>query len=389
MQKFNFHPGPALKFGNGESSALANIIKPWGDKFILVTGGQSFVNLPYYKQWLADFATNGLKYEHIIVKGEPRAAFINEQCLKLRNNDYKFVVAIGGGSVMDAAKAIAAMVTVDDDIENYLEGLPQYKQHPGTTLPLIALPTTAGTGSEATKNAVISNPGINGFKSSLRHDNFIPRLAIIDPALHTSCPSDVTAASGLDALTQLIEAYTSVQANTMTDTLAIEGISLCARSLKKAVQTGDNIEARSEMALSAYLSGVGLANAGLGVVHGFASSVASMFDIPHGVICGTLLGEATRINIKKARLLNNTIALTKYANIGKVFATESNKDDNWYLNFLVQHLNELIDELNIQKLGTYQVTSNDLLAISKLTKIKNNPVTLTQEEILEIITSRT
>ncbi|HOT15249.1 MAG TPA: iron-containing alcohol dehydrogenase [Bacteroidales bacterium] len=389
MQKFIFHPGPALKFGNGESSALANIIKPWGDKFILVTGSQSFVNLPYYQQWLTNFAAIGLIYKHIIVKGEPRAAFINEQCRMLRNNDYKFVVAIGGGSVMDAAKAIAAMVTVDNDIENYLEGLPQYKQHPGTTLPLIALPTTAGTGSEATKNAVISNPGINGFKSSLRHDNFIPRLAIIDPSLHVPCPANVTAASGLDALTQLIEAYTSTQANTMTDTLAIEGISLCVRSLKKAALSGDNIEARSDMALAAYLSGVVLANAGLGVVHGFASSVASMFDIPHGVICGTLLGESTRMNIKKAKILNNIIALSKFTNIGKVFATESNKDDNWYLDFLVQQLNKLIDEFNIQKLGAYQVTSNDLQAISKLTKIKNNPVTLTQEEILEIITSRT
>jgi alcohol dehydrogenase class IV len=281
------------------------------------------------------------------------------------------------------------MVTVNDDIENHLEGLPQYKQHPGSTLPLIALSTTAGTGSEATKNAVISNPGKNGFKSSLRHDNFIPRLAIIDPALHLSCPPNVTAASGLDALTQLIEAYTSTQANIITDALAIEGISLCARSLKKAVSTGDNIEARSDMALAAYLSGVVLANAGLGVVHGFASSVASMFDIPHGVICGTLLGESTRINIKKARLLNNTVALTKFANIGKVFASESNKDDNWYLDFLIQHLNELIDEFNIQKLGAFQVTSNDLPTISKITKIKNNPVSLEQEEILEIITSRT
>ena len=184
---------------------------------------------------------------------------------------------------MDAGKSISAMLTKTESIKEYLEGIGT-KKHDGKKMPFVAVPTTSGTGSEATKNAVISEIGGRGFKKSLRHDNFVPDSVVIDPRLMISCPQNVTAASGMDVFSQLIEGYLSTNSSPMTDALALSGLRYIKEGLLKSYETGDDIDARGKVAYASYLSGVVLANAGLGTVHGFASPIGGYFDIPHGVV---------------------------------------------------------------------------------------------------------
>ena len=218
----------------------------------------------------------GIKYHHVVVSGEPSPELIDTTVEKYRNEAVDAIVAIGGGSVLDAGKAISAMLHRTESIKEFLEGVGTI-EHPGTKLPFIALPTTSGTGSEATKNAVISHVGKSGYKKSLRHDNFVPDIAIVDPRFTLSCPQNITAASGMDCFTQLIESYLSDKANEYTDALAWEGLKEIKSSLVQSYMHGNDIQARTGMAFASLTSGICLANAGLGVVHGFASSIGGLY----------------------------------------------------------------------------------------------------------------
>ena len=265
----------------------------------VVTGGRSIRGR---EEWgvLTDALVGGnVDFLDITVRGEPSPEVVNTAVTDLRRDlpDCDGVVAIGGGSVIDAGKAIAAGMAMAGkgesafDITRYLEGVGDL-QPDGSTLPLIALPTTAGTGSEATKNAVLSSVGPEGFKKSLRHDRFVPRLAILDPRLHMGCPPGITVASGMDAITQLLESYLSPEANEITDALALQGLRAAGRAFPGLAGGDDSEELRRDMALAAYLSGVCLASAGLGVVHALASPLGALHAIPHGVVCALLVGPA-------------------------------------------------------------------------------------------------
>jgi alcohol dehydrogenase class IV len=294
------------------------------------------------------------------------------------------VIAIGGGSVLDAGKAISAMLTVDESVKTFLEGVGT-KNHPGSKVPFIALPTTAGTGSEATKNAVLSEIGDAGYKKSLRHNKFIPDVAIVDPELSLTCSSSVTASSGMDAFTQLLESCVSTAANPITDALALEGLKQISTSLINAYRDGSNLEARSGMSLAAYLSGITLANAGLGLVHGFASSIGGFFDIPHGVICSSLMSSANTVTVRKLRAKGaDDKALVKYAVVGKLFSGLSNKSNEYYVDHLLSHIQEMADEMQIPKLSKF-VPSAGHERIAAITENKNNPITLNHDEILEVL----
>jgi alcohol dehydrogenase class IV len=306
----------------------------------------------------------------------------------LSSEKFDCVVGIGGGSVLDAGKAISAMMYIPGSVLNFLEGVGT-KDHPGTKLPYIAVPTTSGTGSEATKNAVISKVGKDGFKRSLRHDNFVPDIALVDPELTLNCPADITAASGMDCFTQLLEAYLSDKSNAYTDALAFEGLKEIKTSLVRSFKEGHDIEARSGMSFAALTSGICLANAGLGVVHGFASSIGGRYNIPHGVICGTLMAVNNEITVRKLRKINpDSPALNKYVLMGELFTDAKGKSEDYIIDEFIDYLHKMTDELHLPGLRESGVLKEDLKEIAMNTECKNNPVKLDKEELLEILERR-
>ena len=389
MKNFNFSNTPKLYFGEGTFDKLKEIISNYGDRVLLLTGGRSFEESPYYKKLLLEMEKNNITCYIEKITNEPSPHIIDEISQKYRKKEIKVVLSVGGGSVIDAGKSVSAMLTKNDSVKEYLEGIGD-KEHDGEKIPFIAVPTTSGTGSEATKNAVISEIGDKGFKKSLRHDNFVPDCAVIDPRLTANCPKSVTAASGMDAFSQLIEGYLSKESSPMTDSLAQSGLKYMKDGLMKSYENGDDLDARGKVAYAAYLSGVVLANAGLGTVHGFASPIGGYFDIPHGVVCGTLVGELIRINIKKLQsdYEKNGIYLEKYAEIGRVFSEKKDLDTDSACKALIEEINSLIDFMNIPKLGSYGITEADLDRIIDKTGNKNNPVELSKEELKEMLLNR-
>jgi alcohol dehydrogenase class IV len=382
---FNFAATPQLYFGAGKISVLPTLLQNFGFKVLLVTGKHSFASSLYGHELLEKLQPMIVALERHTIDKEPTPAMIDEAVKKYSEHSLDVVVAIGGGSVLDAGKAIAAMLPLNEPIKDYLEGVGT-KRHPGVKVPLIAVPTTSGTGSEATKNAVISETGENGFKRSLRHDNFVPDIAIVDPALSISCPRETTAASGMDAFTQLLESYLSTKANPITDTLAYEGLKRVSKSLMKAYKDGTDIEARTDMSLAAYLSGITLANAGLGLVHGFASSAGGYFEIPHGVICSRMMAPVNKITVRKLRQQkDNKTALHKYAMVGRLFSADENKPDEFYIDCLLAQIENWTREMKIPFLSQFGVSHTDFEKIANVTDNKNNPVALERNEMAEIL----
>jgi alcohol dehydrogenase class IV len=388
VKPFQFSRLPLVYFGTGKISVLPGLIRRYGNAIILVTDQRSFINSSYAEALFESFRKEGIRYHHIVIPGEPSPEMIDAAVEKFNNEAADAVVSVGGGSVLDAGKAISAMIHVQGSVKEYLEGVGT-REHPGTKLPFIALPTTSGTGSEATKNAVISQIGKDGFKKSLRHDNFVPDIAIVDPELTLSCPQVITAASGMDCFTQLTESYLSDKACEYTDALAREGLKALKSSLVPCYMNGQDPEARSGMSFAALTSGICLANAGLGVVHGFASSVGGMFNIPHGVICGTLMAPANAITVRELRKRgSNTEAMNKYIRLGKLFLDADGKPDDYYIDGFVEYLRKLSGDLKLPHLGQYGIKEEDLEQICKITELKNNPVKLNTDDLIEILRER-
>ena len=388
VKPFQFARIPKICFGNGKIADLSGIIKLYGNTIILVTGKHSFIHSPNYETLLQSFEKNGIHLHNVIISDEPSPGKIDQAVTRLSNESVNVVVGIGGGSVLDAGKAISAMMYKTESVKEFLEGVGT-RDHSGTKLPFIAISTTSGTGSEATKNAVISHIGKDGFKKSLRHDNFVPDIAIIDPGLTLNCPQNITAASGMDCFTQLTEAYLSDKSNEYTDALALEGFKTIKSSLVRSYTDGEDIEARTGMSFAALTSGICLANAGLGVVHGFASSIGGMYDIPHGVICGTLMASANAINVRELRKNgNNDEALKKYTGLGKLFLDDVGKSNDYYINGFIQYLHKLTYHLQLPGLKQFGLEEKNIEAICKTTEIKNNPVRLTLEDLMEIVSNR-
>jgi alcohol dehydrogenase class IV len=387
---FNFARIPEIHFGAGQLEKLPTFILRYGRKIIVLTGSQSFKKSAGFEaliNYLNEYSIDPILHE---ISGEPSPDDINSICSVHRKDRIDVVVAIGGGSVLDAGKAVSAMVNKNDPVEAYLEGVGT-KSHDGSKIPFIAVPTTSGTGSEATKNAVLTQLGDKGFKKSLRHDNFIPDIALIDPELTISCPVHITAACGMDAFTQLLESYVSTKASPLTDALVLSGLKLMKDCLIPATKEGvQDIVIRTGLSYGALLSGMTLANAGLGIVHGLASSVGSYFDIPHGVVCGTLVGVSTKINIDILRRNKNEneSALKKYADIGKLLSSDTCQDVDRCCDSLVEKIEEWIQGLQIPRLGAYGLKESDIEKVANGTGQKNNPVRLGKDDIRKIIINR-
>lgn len=342
----------------------------------------------YGQDLLNTFKKNGINHHHIIISGEPAPDDIDQAVINTGKDKTDVVIGIGGGSVLDAGKAISAMLYKNDSVQGYMEGV-GYKKHPGTKIPFIAIPTTSGTGSEATENAVISRIGERGFKKSLRHENFVPDIALVDPELTIRCPGDITAASGMDCFTQLIEAYLSVKSNEYTNALALEGLKAVKSSLLAVCRDGTDINARTGMSFAALTSGICLANAGLGVVHGFASSIGGLYDIPHGILCGTLMAPSNELTVKTLKKgYGDQSALKKYIQLGEIFLEVKGKSRDYYIDGFVGYLYHLTEELQLPGLKKFGIKENDLELICRITDCKNNPVKLDTSDLMEILLER-
>ena len=391
ISDFSFTPSPQVYFGKGEFLKLPEKLKANTRKLLIITGGSSLQKSGTLESFCNKLNELSISFECEKIASEPSPNLIDGIVGRAQKNKIDKVLAVGGGSVLDAGKAIAAMIPLEDGIINYLEGVGT-KSHPGDTLPFIAIPTTAGTGSEATKNAVISSIGENGFKKSLRHDNFIPDFAVIDPELMLSCPPKLTAACGLDAITQLLESYVSTKANPITDALAFGALERVLISFPSAVETGStDINARADLAYGALISGITLANAGLGIVHGFASPIGGFFDIPHGVVCGTLLPAATKVNIERLKEKDDNEhqeRLNKHVKVARVLPETAEMSDSEALDFLVETFQSWVEQFKLPRLKAYNISASDFDRIIKATGQKNNPVELSEGDLKEILLQR-
>ncbi len=390
---FNFTSIPHIFFGARKLNELYNIIPKFGRNVLYVIGGKSLKESGKWDEIVNMMEKKSINISIISVYGEPTPTLIDETVVMYKNKNIDLVVGIGGGSVTDAGKAISAMMPKEDSIMNYLEGVGN-KIHDGKKIPYIAIPTTSGTGSEATKNAVISEVGSEGFKKSLRHDNLVPNYAIIDPELVLSSPSSVSAACGMDAFTQLIEAYVSPRASPITNVLAFTGMRYVKDAIIPVCSTHAlDIGVRSAMAYGSLMSGIALANAGLGIIHGLASSLGGLFEIPHGVVCGTLLAESTKMNITQLQKIGDAgkKGLLKYAMVGALLVGKEgyeNVDVSYYCSILIDTLEKWTNDLNIDRLGKYGITIKEVDKIVEKARMKNNPVQLKRENIMEIVQNR-
>ena len=313
---------PRIEFGAGRLATLPALAGRHGRRLLLLTGGHSFTASPHWVRLETALGAAGFTYTVLRITGEPSPEEIDAIVREQREGRWDLVVGIGGGSVLDGAKAVAGLLKPGNSVMDHLEGVGPELPYRGPTTPFIAVPTTAGTGSEATRNAVLTRQGPAGFKKSFRDEALMAEVALVDPDLLATCPPDLIAANGMDALTQLLESYLSVRANPLTDALALAGLAAVGDGLLAWYQGGAEAAAgRERMALAALLSGICLAQTGLGSVHGLAQPLGSLFPIPHGVVCGTLVAAATRVNIAALREREPAgPALAKYATVGRLLA---------------------------------------------------------------------
>jgi len=379
--RFDFATPGRILFGAGTLREAGPIARTMGTRALVVTGRNSDRAAPLLKS----LSEHGVSHALFVVPGEPTLELVRAGVLRAQEERCDLVIAFGGGSAVDGAKAIAALLTNPGDIFDYLEVIGRGKPLTAPSVPFIAIPTTAGAGAEVTRNAVLASPE-HRVKASLRSPLMLARVAIVDPELTYDLPPAITASTGLDALTQLIEPFVSVRANPITDSLCREGMARVARSLRRAYERGDDRGAREDMALARLFGGLALANAALGAVHGFAAPIGGMFHAPHGAVCAALLPHAMDVNVRALRQRAPTAeTLRRFDEIaciltGRPGATNGDAVD-W--------VQELCASLAIPPLRTYQITQGDVPELcdkaTVTSSMKGNPIALTRAELQEIL----
>ena len=381
MPSFEFATANRIIFGAGKLNGLGDQLKGRAKRLLLVTGRSSDA-IPRVRQILSAV---GILFDEFSLHGEPTVDTASEGVQLALEHGCDMVIGLGGGSVLDAGKAIAALATNPGDVLDYLEVVGRGQALINAPLTYIAIPTTAGTGTEVTRNAVLESPA-HGVKVSLRSPLMLPSVALVDPELTYTLPPAITASTGLDALTQLIEPFVSVKANLMTDAICREGIRHAAQSLRRAYENGADQEARAGMSLASLFGGMALANSALGAVHGFAGPLGGMLHAPHGAICAKLLPLVMEANLKAmiSREPNHP-ALARYAEVAQILTGEKNATASDG----VQWVSELVHDLNIPMLSVYGMTSEHFSdAVEKTLKAsstKGNPIVLTEGELREIL----
>jgi alcohol dehydrogenase class IV len=383
MASFDFSTAARIIFNAGSLRQVGALAKELtiAPRALVVVGKTSAYSQPLF----ASLEEAGIASSVFHIPGEPTVAMVSQGLEQARSFGSNLVIGFGGGSALDAGKAIAILLTNPGDIFDYLELIGKGKAVTNPPLPYIAIPTTAGTGTEVTRNAVIGSPE-HHLKVSLRGMLLLPKVALIDPEVTYSLPPAVTASTGLDALTQLIEPFVSNKANPMTDAICREGIKRAARSLQRAFEHGSDAAAREDMCVASLFGGMALANARLGAAHGFASPVGGQFPAPHGVICGRILPIAVEINVRalKARQPENP-ALARYDEVGQLLTgnTRATAQD------AVTWVKDLCAVLGTPGLGAFGVTEAHFDALvtlaAKASSMQGNPIKLTDEELREVL----
>lgn len=379
--RFEFATAQRIVFGPGTLSQAGGIAASFGRRALVVMGFSPARAQPLLDQ----LSASGIAIETMQVSGEPTVALAQQGAQLARDAGCDFVVSMGGGSAIDCGKAVAALCTNAGEVFDYLEVIGKAQPITQMPLPFIAIPTTAGTGAEATRNAVLASPE-HKVKVSLRSPLMLPKVALVDPQLTHDLPPNVTAATGMDALSQLIEPFVSTRANPMTDALCRDGIPRVARSLRRACENGKDADAREDMSLAALFGGMALANAGLGAVHGFAAPIGGMFAAPHGAVCARLLPGVIEANVRALRArAPDSIALKRYDEVAQLLTGNSHATApdaaTW--------LRELSHALNIQPFAAYGMREMDMPAVVRnaatASSMQANPIKLTEDELSGIL----
>ena len=376
--RFEFATATRIVFGEGTAATLPELVRSFGARPLVVTGASPERVAPLI---------SALSAQTFAVPGEPTVDLVREGARLARSAGCDVVVSIGGGSAIDAGKAIAIIATNGGEPLEFLEVVGKGRTLTNHPLPYIAVPTTAGTGSEVTRNAVLASSE-HGLKASLRSPLMQARVALVDPELTYALPPAITAYTGLDALTQLIEPYVSARANPLVDAICAEGLPRIARALRRAYHDGADRDARHDMSLASLFGGLALSNAGLGVVHGFAAPLGGSFHAPHGALCAALLpyGMAANVAALRARAPQYP-ALERYTAIARLLTgrSDATADDG------IEWVRALCVEINIPPLSKWGITEADLPGIAEkathASSMKANPLPLTSEELLAVLTA--
>jgi len=372
---FAFLTAQKIVFKREAILELENYIKDIGTNFLIVVD-PFFVNSPTMAKVREQMEKMGKKYiVYGEVAGEPTVEQTDEVAELAIKNGCDAVMSIGGGSNIDVGKATAALITNGTPSIDYMEYVGKGKKVTKVPVPFIAVPTTSGTGSEVTKNAVLGSK-VHNFKRSMRSDMMIANLSIIDPSLVAGCPKNVTAQSGIDAMTHLIESYTTWRATPISDGLSLKGTELAGRYLRRAYDDGSDMEAREGMAAAALLGGMAFANSGLGAAHGIGMAVGIQYHVPHGEACGILLPHIMELNAPKVT--------ERMARIGEALTGKRYASDQEAANAAVKFIYELNKHLGIKPdFRHLNIPDEEIPGLAKAsfgTSMSSNPVQLTQEE---------
>lgn len=381
--QFEFATAARVVFGPGTVKQLPDLLRGLGRRPFIVTGGSP----GRLSSVIEEVKSAGLECCLFQVDAEPTIEVVQRTLAELREHRSDVVAGIGGGSAIDAGKAISALATNAGPVMDYVEVIGKAQPLSEAPLPFVAVPTTCGTGSEMTRNAVLSAPQ-QGVKVSLRSVSMLPRVALIDPDLAATLPPAVIGSTGMDALTQLIEPYVSSRANPLTDALCRQQIPRAWQALPAFHADPQNADARADMALAAMCSGMALANAGLGAVHGFAAAIGGQFAIPHGVICAALLPAVSRQNVSALRERHpESAALVRYTEIARMLSG----DPTAPAEFVADLTAKMVIQVSIPGLGAYGIGSDDVLALARraarASSTKANPVVLSEKELITALES--
>jgi alcohol dehydrogenase class IV len=376
--RFEFATATRIIFGEGSAAGVPELARSFGIHPLVVSGASRERTVAI---------VSALSAESLLVSGEPSVDLVREGAKRAKDASCDVVISIGGGSVIDAGKAIAAIATNGGEPLEFLEVIGEGRAITVPPLDFIAVPTTAGTGSEVTRNAVLSSAE-HGLKASLRSPLMLPKIAVVDPELTYGLPPAITAYTGLDALTQLIEPYVSSRANPLVDAICVAGMRHVAGALSRAYRDGEDRDARREMALASLFGGLALANAGLGVVHGFAAPLGGQWKAPHGALCAALLphGMAANIDALRTRASQHP-AMKRYADIARLVTgrSEATAEDG------IEWVRQLCAELKIPPLRTWGVGDADLSGTAekaaKASSTQANPIPLSHQELMSMVSA--